>query len=209
LAAEVAIGGTAGTLGLGVEATVGIAPQLQVRVGAHGGAYDDQREASDIEYDATARVRAGTVLVDWHPGGGVFRVTGGAVYNGNEVEGESVTPASGVYVIGGVPVPAALVGRLRGKVEWDPVAPYAGFGWGNPLAAGRRWRVGLDLGVIFQGEPDVTLTPLFPPGSPLASNPAARALLDMQLAKEERELEDELSDYDLYPAVSFGISYRF
>jgi hypothetical protein len=207
-AADFAFGGSAGTLGVGVELTAGIAPQLHLRVGAHAGSYDDRREASDIEYDATARVRAGTARLDWHPGGRAFRLSAGAVFNDNEVEAESRTPASGLYEIGDVLVPAALLGSLRGDVEWDPVAPYAGIGFGNPLAPGRRWRLGLDLGVVFQGEPDVTLTPIIPAGSPLA-NPVARALLDIELAKEERDLEDEAADYDLYPVVVLGVSYRF
>ncbi len=207
-AAELALGAGAGTLGVGVELTAGLAPQLHLRLGAHAGSYDDRREASDIEYDATARVRAGTALLDWHPGGGAFRLSAGAVYNSNEVEAESRTPPSGLYEIGDVLVPAALLGSLRGNVEWDPVAPYAGLGFGNPLAPGRRWHVGLDLGVVFQGEPDVTLTPVIPAGSPL-NNPAARALLDIELTKEERDLEDEAADYDLYPVVALGVSYRF
>jgi hypothetical protein len=207
-AADWAVGGRLGTLGLGVEVTAGMGPQVDLRVGAHGGSYDDRRVADDIEYDATAEVRAGTALLDWHPGGGGFRLSGGAVFNGNEVEGESLPPASGFYEIGDVQVPAALLGTLRGQVEWDSVAPYAGLGFGNPFGGDGGWSFGLDLGVIFQGEPQVTLTPIFAPGSPL-DNPVGRALLRTQLDEEERNLEAEFADFDLYPVVSFGVSYRF
>jgi len=62
--------------------------------------------------------------------------------------------------------------------------------------------------VIFQGEPQVTLTPVFAPGSPL-DNPVGRALLRTQLDAEERNLEEEFSDFDLYPVLAFGVSYRF
>lgn len=208
-AAELALGASAGTLGAGVELTAGLARQLNLRLGAHGGSYDDRREASDIEYDATARVRAGTALLDWHPGARSFRLTAGAFWNGNEVEGESLPPASGFYEIGDLPVPVALLGTLEGKVEWETVAPYVGLGFGNAVAPGRAWRVVLDLGVVLQGEPEVTLTPVFSPGSPLETNPVARALLEIALAEEERELEDELADFDLYPVVALGVTYRF
>ncbi len=207
-AADFALAARAGTLGAGVELTAGLASQLDVRLGAHGGSYSERREASDVEYDATAEVRAATALLDWHPGGRAFRLTAGAVWNGNEVEGESLAPASGLYEIGDVLVPAALLGTLAGRVEWDPVAPYAGFGFGNPLAPGRAWRLALDFGVVFQGEPEVTLTPRLPPGSPL-QNPVARALLEIELDKEERDLEEEFADFDLYPVVALGVSYRF
>ncbi len=208
VAADFAVGGNVGTLGLGAELTAGLGPQVNLRVGAHAGSYDDRRVADDIEYDATADVRAGTALLDWHLGGSSFRLSGGAVFNGNEVEGESLRPASGFYQIGDAQVPVALLGTLRGKVEWDSVAPYAGLGFGNPFGGDGGWSFALDLGVIFQGEPQVTLTPVFSPGSPL-DNPVGRALLRIQLDEEERNLEEEFADFDLYPVVSFGVSYRF
>ena len=105
-------------------------------------------------------------------------------------------------------VPVALLGTLRGQVEWDSVAPYAGLGFGNPFGGDGGWSFALDLGVIFQGEPQVTLTPVFSPGSPL-DNPVGRALLRTQLDEEERNLEEEFSDFDLYPVLAFGVSYRF
>ena len=91
---------------------------------------------SGIEYDATARLRTATALLDWHPGGHGFRLTGGLVYNDTRIEGTSLPPASGLYDIGGVPVPVALVGTLSGKIDFNPTVPYVGLGWGN--AVGRR-----------------------------------------------------------------------
>src|SRR6185436_3991695 len=49
-AADVALGGKAGTLGLGVELTVGLGRQWNTRLSANGFNYSDRREASDIEY---------------------------------------------------------------------------------------------------------------------------------------------------------------
>ena len=119
--AEVAIAGKAGTLGAGAELTLGLARQWNVRLGLNGYSYSDRREASDIEYAGEAKLRTGTAWLDWHPGGGGFRLTGGLVYNDTTVEGSSLPPASGVYDAGaqheadraephhrdGVPVPHA------------------------------------------------------------------------------------------------------
>lgn len=66
----------------------------------------------------------------------------------------------------------------------------------------------LDLGVIFQGEGEVTLTPIIPAGSPL-NDPLARQALQILIDREEQDLQDDVADYDLYPVVSLGISYRF
>lgn len=207
--ADVAVAGTAGTLGAGVELTAGISPQINSRFGLHGFSYSERREASDIEYDGEANLRTVTALLDYHPGGRGFRLTGGLVYNATEIEGESLPPASGVYDIGGVPVPVEILGTLDGVIEFDPVVPYAGLGWGNAVGPGNRVSFALDLGVMFQGRGEVTLTPDIPADSPLNSVPGAREALQILLDREERDIEADIADYDLYPVVSIGISYRF
>lgn len=206
--AELGIAGTAGTLGLGAELTIGGSGQLQGRLGIHGYDYSDRREASGIEYDGEASLRTATGLLDWHPGGRSFRLTGGLVYNSTEITGSSLPPASGVYDIGGVPVPAAILGTLDAKVDFDPIVPYAGLGWGRAPGSGSGFGLTLDLGVIFQGEGEVTLTPVIPAGSPL-NDPLARQALQILIEREEQDLQEDVADYDLYPVVSLGISYRF
>lgn len=208
-AAQVALGAKASTLGAGAELTVGLSRQLNTRLGLNAFDYSERREASDIEYDGEASLRTATALLDWHPGGGGFRLTGGIVYNDTEVTGNSLPPASGVYDLGGVPVPVSILGTLDAKADFDPVVPYAGLGWGNAVAEGKKLGFFFDLGVIFQGEADVELTPNIPAGSPINTTPGARDALEILLSREEADLEDEAADYDLYPVVAIGLTYRF
>ncbi len=206
---EVAVTAKGGTLGGGVELTVGLSPQWNVRLGGNAFNYtDDRREVSGIFYDAKARLRTASALLDFHPGGGGFRLSAGAIYNDTKVDGNSLVPASGFYDIGGVQVPAALVGTLNGQIKFDPVVPYVGLGWGNAVGPGGRVRFAADIGAMFQGKGKVTLTPQIPAGSPL-NNPTARAALQILLDREERDIEDDVADYTVYPVVSIGVSYRF
>ena len=206
---QVALGGKAGSLGLGLELTVGLSPQWNARIGANGFNYtDDRRKAGHLEYDATAKLRTGTALLDWHPGGHAFRLSGGLVYNDTHIDGTSLVPASGSYVIGGVPVPAALVGTLDGRIDFDPVVPYLGIGWGNAVAPGRKVGFFFDAGAMFQGKGKVKLTPNIPAGSPL-NDPTARAALDLLLRREENDIENDVADYTVYPVVAIGVTYRF
>lgn len=208
-AADFALGAKAGTLGFGAELTVGINERLDFRLGIQGFDYSETREASDIEYDAEAKARSANAFLDLHPFGGGFRLTGGALYNDSEILGQSLVPSSGTYDIGGIPIPANLIGTLAGRIDFDPIVPYAGLGWGNALQSQRALSFSLDLGVAFIGAGDVTLTPQIPAGSPL-NDPIARALLDIQLEREAREIEEDLeNDYDMYPVVSIGLAYRF
>lgn len=208
--AEVALGAKAGSLGVGAELTVGLSPQVNVRLGVNGFKYkEDRREVSDISYDAEANLRTATALFDWHPGGHGFRLTAGAVYNDTNVEAHSLPPASGFYDIGGVPVPVGFVGTLDAKADFDPVVPYAGLGWGNAVAVNKRVGFFIDLGVVFQGKADVRLTPNIPASSPINTTPGARQALEILLRREEQDLEDEVADYDLYPVLAIGVTYKF
>jgi hypothetical protein len=207
--AQVAITGKAGTLGLGAEVTFGLFPQIDGRLGVNAFTYSDHREASHIEYEADARLRTATALLDWHPGGHAFRLTGGMVWNDNRVEGRSIPSASGTYDIAGVQVPVSFVQRLDARADFDPVAPYAGIGWGNPITSTRRAGVAFDLGVIFQGKARVHLNPVIPTGSPILTTPGARDAPNLLIQQEERDLEKEAADYEYYPVVSLGVWYRF
>lgn len=207
--AETALSLTAGSLGGGVELTQSFSPYLDGRLGIHGGNLTQRRRlVADIDYDATAKARTGTALLGWHPVANGFRLTGGVVYNGSRVDAESRLPASGVYRIGGVNLPAAQVGRLRGRADFKTFAPYLGLGWGGPLSTRGRLGFTFDLGAFYQGSPNVTLTPVLPAGSPL-DNPIGRALLAVAVAEEERRAEADLSSYKYYPVLSLGLSYRF
>ena len=207
--AEVALGGKAGSLGLGLELTVGLSPQWNARFGANGFNYTDNgRKAGHLEYDATAKLRTGTALLDWHPGGYGFRLSGGVIYNDTHIDGTSVVPASGNYDIGGIPVPVSLVGTLSGRIDFDRLVPYVGLGWGNAVGPDRKVGFFVDAGAMFQGKGKVTLTPNIPAGSPL-NNPTARAALDILLRQEERDVEKDVADYTVYPVVAIGVTYRF
>jgi hypothetical protein len=208
-AADVAIGAKGGTLGLGVEMTVGLSQQWNGRLGINGFDYSDRREASDIEYDAEAQLRSATALFDFHPGGRGFRLTAGAVWNRTKVKGSSLPPASGFYDIGGVQVPAAILGTLDAEADFDPIVPYVGLGWGNAVRVGRKVGFSFDLGAVFQGKADVELTPVLPANSPINTTPGAREALQILLDREESDIEDEAGDYEVYPVVSIGVTYRF
>jgi hypothetical protein len=69
------------------------------------------------------------------------------------------------------------------------------------------WSFALDLGAIFLGAPEVSLTLDTP--LPIDSIPGLRELVDEFLADEEADLEDEIGDYDVLPVISFSVGYRF
>ena len=203
--AEVTVGGKVGTLGLGAEVAFGLSDQLNLRLAASAADHDLDYEAGGIDWEGSLDLASAAALLDWHPGGGRFRLTAGALFNDNTLEGRAPLRTLLEREIGPRP-PDLEVGTLVGTAEGDSVSPYLALGVSHrPRDTGISFT--FELGAVFQGSPDVTLevdTPL-----PIDAVPGGRALVDRLLAEEERELEAEAEDYEVYPVLSFGIGYRF
>ena len=65
-----------------------------------------------------------------------------------------VSVPSGSYSIGNRTYTGAEVGTITGTVDFASSAPYFGVGWGN--ATSGRLGIALDLGLVFQGTPQVS-----------------------------------------------------
>jgi hypothetical protein len=208
-AAQVVVDVQAGTPGIGAGVAWTLAPELAVRVnGNYLTGIDRSERAGGNLYQAHLRLGNAAALLDWHPAGGGFRLSAGAMYDANRVEGDTVPSSGGTYTIGNLQLPASLVGTLHGKVDFPSVAPYAGLGWSAAPSGGRGFGFFADAGVAYQGRPSVTLTPRPPPGSPL-NNPIALALLAPELAREAARVESKIDGYRWFPVLAVGVSYRF
>ena len=190
-----------GTLGFGAGITVGITEQINLRGTFNTFTYEFDDEASDIDYDFDLDLGSVGVLLDWHPGAGGFRLSAGAFVNGNEVNGVG-EPSGPTVEIGDRVFPTSEVGTLEADAEFDDFAPYLGIGWGNAIGRERRLGVSIDVGVLFQGEPEVDFRSV-------GANPLLQDAIDGEIATEEADIRDDLDEYDLYPVVTLGLSYRF
>jgi hypothetical protein len=197
-----AIGVTGGTLGLGPEMVASLGHKANLRVGASlFGNYSYSSEKSGVPYDLELELRSGLGVLDFHPTGGGFHLSAGAVYNKSTVDG--VAQPSGTYTVGGVSYTGAEVGTLRLAARFErKLVPYVGLGFGNAVGEGKKLGLSLDLGVAFQGSPRVDLTTT----GPISSDPEFQA----DLAREKAELDAELDDsrYKYYPVVALGLTYK-
>jgi hypothetical protein len=200
-AGSVAAGAKIGTLGAGADLSLQLASSLNARLGIQGLSYNTDRTESEIDYDADLKLFSGLVTADWFPFQNGFRISPGLLANGNELDLNGRPRAGTTYEINGITYDADQVGSLNGNVDFNSLAPYLGVGWGNPFGAGGNWSFSFDLGVVFQGSPNVSLTV----NGDLASNEDFLANLEA----ERRDLEDDLDDFKYYPVVSIGITYRF
>lgn len=191
------VGVKAGTLGIGIEGVWQPLPYMDVRVGANAYDYNDDGSQAGVNYDAELNLETFYATANLRFPLSPFRVTGGVYSNGNEINMVSANSTS--FDIGGSTFTPADVGTLRSTTSFASTSPYLGIGYDFSVFG--KVGLNLDFGVLWQGEPDVTLTS----DGLLAADPTFLASLET----ERLELEDEVSDYKAWPVITLGFVYNF
>ena len=149
-----------------------------------------------------------STLVDylpWQKSG--FHLTGGLVFQDNNLEGTGIPTNSQKININGTDYDTTTVlTSVKTKASLaNSVAPYVGFGWFNAVKPGKHWGFSLNSGIMFPGSPKISLTPTFGPGA----TPALQQEINTNIEAERKKIESDINWLNIYPVVSFGISYQF
>jgi hypothetical protein len=190
----IGVAGHVGTLGVGVDVAVAAAPKIGLRAGANIMPLEIDGTFSDVDFTVELQTPQFMALVDLYPAGG-FRLSGGLRYS-----------SSNIVLTGDVTQTVDLGGTsysldsLAGTIVTPDIAPYVGIGFGNPAAS--RFGFFLDLGVAYQGEPELDLEAF--------GNATTLPGFDADLQAETVEVEDALKKYfKFYPVISLGFSIGF
>ena len=198
------LSGKLSTLGLSMEVGRPISGNLSGRLSANLFSYDDTITESGIDYDVSLDLKSAGLLFDWHPGSSAFRLTVGGYINGNSA-GLTAKSISGTFNINGTNYTATDVGSLTGSVDYGSTAPYLGIGWGNAGRGSKGWGMSWDLGVLYQGAPDVGLDVTCAP----TLSAAQCTTLTNDVNAESQALRTEIENNKWYPVFSLGVLYRF
>jgi len=200
--ADTSLGLRGGTLGGGAELSYALSQRAAVRLNADGYTRKDTHDEDNIQYEAKLKLQTVSLLGDWFPFANNFRISAGAIFNGNKLSLKG-QPTGGSYTINGTTYPASQVGSFDAAVDFNKAAPYFGIGYGRPINSGLS--LIFDLGVMSQGSPkskiDVTC------GS--AATPAQCAQLQSDAQAEQSKLDDSLHNFKYYPVISLGLAYTF
>lgn len=201
--ADFGVGLKAGTLGLGIEGRWSPLPWLDLRMGANQYDYDATGSQAGIDYDATLALDTFFLTGNFRFPLSPFRVTAGAFSNGNELQMASQDTGGADFTIGGQSFSAADIGSLQSTTSFGDTAPYLGVGYDFEIFG--KVGLNLDFGVLWQGDPSVSLY-----ATGLETAPAqVQALLLPALETERLELEDEISDYKAWPVIALSFVYNF
>jgi len=162
--ADTSLGIRGGTLGGGVELSYALSQRAALRLNADGYNRTQSKTHDNIDYDMKLKLQTASLLGDWFPFANNFRLSAGAILNGNKFTLKGV-PTGGSFTINGTTYPTSQVGSLDAAVDFNKASPYFGIGYGRPINSGLS--LIFDLGVMFQGSPkskiDVTCGPLATP----------------------------------------------
>ena len=205
LARTVGVTADVGTMGLGVNlGTQIIQNTLDLRVGythfglSRNGTYN--KNGTSLPYNGHIQIGGVPILLDWFPFHGAFRVTAGVFDNQTAVNANATPAPGGTVQINGDTYTSAQVGTLTGRIAYRSIAPYAGIGWGNLAPRTRGFVYNVDLGVLFTGSPQVTLS---------ASNPSNNATLASDVAAAQATAQSDANKVSLWPMLQVGLGYAF
>ena len=192
----VALSVRAGTLGPSVGATIGLMDKVNLRIDVPKFSYETTgthpQETFDLAYTATLDLFSVSGLVDVHPFGNAFRLVGGMVLNRNE--GTLQIKSASSHTVGNQTFTAEQIGTLEGLIEpGSEISPYVGIGFGNPVAAGKRVGLTLDLGVVMMGSPKFSMT-----GNGMIAPTTAEA----------SKIQSNMEWAKYYPSVAIGLTFK-
>jgi len=190
----IAVGIKGGSLGAGVELSKSLPYKFAIRGSFNQLTYtlNDSIPDKDMKYAMDINLSSWSVILDYHPWNGVFRLSGGIINNGNNFVSEITSTKS--YTAGGRTFTPEDQGTLTATIDWDPMAPYIGIGWGNSTEKGKFFGVNVDLGAMIQNSPKVKLE---------GTNMMAA------MESEGQKIEKHLEGAKAWIVASLGFSFHF
>lgn len=201
-----ALGAHAGLLGGGFDGFYRLTDTLVLRGSYNQLGLKYSTSEDELDYDAKFKFDNALLGLDWYPFSGSFRLSAAYTMNKNNLTLTAKPNSSGTFELDGTTYLASELGNMRVKLDYPSSAPYLGFGWGNPVYAGKGLGMTFDIGVVMTGSADVGLN--INCGPAIAGTPRCDQLKASAEA-ERKTVEDDIGDLKLWPLVQLGLTYQF
>ncbi len=196
---------TAGTLGYGGGVGLALSESFNARLYVAGLSYARDFESSGVDYKARLQLRNAPLLLDWHVGGSLFRISAGVMLNDDKLTVDARPTAGATYTFNNVTYTSAQVGSATGVIKFNRAAPYIGFGFGRPIARHRGLSFAMDLGGAYLGKAKASLNVTCGAGVP--ANQCAQIQSDANA--EAVQLGEDMKSYRWYPVIQAHLTYAF
>ena len=206
------VGVHGGTLGLGVNVGLDISENFAARALISKLGLDYEETESGNEFKGDLDLQSIGLVTDWHPFASGFRVTGGMFLNDNEVSGV----ARGEDLDIG---DRSYDGQFEMLLDFERIAPYFGAGWTSGPIGDPGFSFSVDAGLLYQRSPRVSgsgtvgdcIFNISTGGDATVRGCTGSIAMELgtDLESEHADLSGDLDDFDWYPVLSIGLSYRF
>jgi hypothetical protein len=203
-----------GTLGLGIAVATPIASDYNFRLGFNALNYGSiSGTYGSLNYDANLNLLNISALVDAYPFGSnsVFYFTAGLIYQNNKLVGTGKTTTTTSFTIGDNTYSTNDVTSVNAEASFpNKIAPYFGIGVGSPVASlnnGGELNVFANLGIMFSGQPTISITPTTSSTISAATSTQLNADVQKEVSKAQTSLSKDVPA--VYPVLSIGLSYQF
>ena len=219
--AELAVSGGIGTTGGVVEAQWKVNDFIGLRGGLNYLSYGvDDEEYDGVTYDADLDINTFGAFADLRPFRNSFLITGGFYSGTQELTGVGVLMEN--TTIGDITYTPAQVGALGLDADLGETSPFLGLGFDTTFQGNGRVGFKLIAGAMFSGSPSLNLNVT---GQDICAfddpdaearcradptiEAEAQALFDSELEKERQNVQDDLDDYEIFPVLQAGLTFRF
>ena len=186
----------AGTLGVGVDFSIPLSQSFSLRLNVNGLKLNIDTSKDGVDYNSDIELLTAGAMIDYYPFyDGSFHITAGGYYYANNLKSQGTIP-KGNYTVGGIPIIINTATSVDITLDFPEFAPYIGIGYGGREIS-KGWNWGIDIGVMYHGEGDLTLTE------------NSIDILEVDRAREEKNMQDDVRDIPIYPVVMIGITYSF
>ncbi len=196
----------AGSLGVGIDLSKHYTEKIGFRLNLNGITYNENKEVSEINYDADISLLTVGVLADYFPVlESSFRVSAGIYYNDNHGDGLFKPSQSTQFMLGyGQYDGNDIVAVEAGAYYENSVAPYVGIGWEKKnIVDGVGFT--LDIGGLYQGPTKVYATATVDENLP----ESLKTQIKNDVETERIQIEKDLESYEWYPVIMVGVNYSF
>ncbi len=211
LAVDIGIGAKAGTLGAGLDLTVGVTEKINLRGGFNQFSFDynDSIESSTssngasvtstADYSTTLEFNTIAMLIDYHPFQSGFRLTAGAMLNNSELRGTAIAGDQTIEIGNYTSTQGADL-QADVSITFPKTAPYLGIGYDSSRYSKSGLSFTYDLGIMFQGAPTASVE---------VSGADAAQVPQADIDAEVADINETLADFTVYPVLNLGLSYTF
>ena len=186
-------------------------PDWQISARFEQGSYNGKHTVSLVEFNESFEHNSFGLFVERRiPFIRGLKAIAGVVHSDKTSSWVSAPQSGAVYEINGIYYSGLNLGQPQATVSYEPVTPYAGLAWSSLNPGKRGWGVSIEVGALFNSDPEVTIKA----DNTVGLSAASAALLDAGLLNDVNEYVEQLRNENEFfsevsPRASVSVVYQF